>query len=135
MIRPPGGASAPTEARVTDGRIVALEPLAREICRRYELEFHDERSPDGDVARSWCLHDNQYVLAWAIQQARDGTVDLLEQVRWLASVLHGRGFPLQRLTRDLEIAAEVTAGSATLGALAGPVGDSLAAAAADVRER
>jgi hypothetical protein len=129
MTRPPGGASAPTQALTADGHLIELGPLAREICRRYVLEFDDETERYGGTARAWCLHDNQYLLAWAIQQARDGTLDLIEQVRWLARVLTARGFPLERLARDLDIASEVAAASSALGGLAEPVSRGLAAAA------
>ncbi|MGI8802265.1 MAG: hypothetical protein ACR2KV_08840 [Solirubrobacteraceae bacterium] len=36
-----------------------------------------------------------------------GMADLAAQVRWLARVLAARRFPLERLARDLEIAAQV----------------------------
>jgi hypothetical protein len=120
------GASAPKEARSADGRRIALEPLARAICRRYGREF-DDSVRYGDAAHDWCVHDTQYVLAWAIQQARDETLDLVAQIRWLASLLGARGFPLERLARNLEIASEVTASGPSLGALAEPVSQSLAA--------
>ena len=81
--------------------------MATEICRRYHAEFTDEEERYGPAGRAWCLHDNQYLLAWAVQDARDGTVDMVEQALWLAEVLDRRGFPVARLARDLEIAAEV----------------------------
>lgn len=80
---------------------------ARAICRRYHAEFPDEEERYGDAGRAWCVHDNQYLLAWAFQDARDGTVDVTAQARWLAGVLEARGFPVERLARDLEIASDV----------------------------
>jgi hypothetical protein len=52
------------------------------------------------------VHDNQYLLHWALLDAR-GTTRLHDQVAWLARVLGARDFPLERLARDLEICAEV----------------------------
>jgi hypothetical protein len=82
----------------------------------------------------WCLHDNQYLLAWAIQDTRDATVVLSEQATWLAAVLNARDFPIARLARDLEIAAEVLRTSPVLGDLAQAVSENLAASATTVAE-
>jgi hypothetical protein len=79
---------------------------AREICRRYYEEFADEDERYGPAGRAWCVHDNQHILQWGILDAT-GEVDLHGQVAWLASVLGARGFPLDRLARDLELAADV----------------------------
>ena len=120
MSRPeaPSGAPPPAEARHPDGTPIDLVSLAEQICARYRREFPDEKERYGPAGIKWCLHDNQYLLAWAVQDVRDGTVLLLEQVQWLGSVLESRDFPLERLVRDLEIAAEVAAGSSELGKLA-----------------
>ena len=40
--------------------------------------------------------------------AQNGYVDLERELTWLARVLEARDFPLERLARNLEIAAEVT---------------------------
>lgn len=114
----PSGAPPPAEAHHSDGAPIDLLTLAEEICTRYRAEFPEEEQRYGRAGVKWCLHDNQYLLAWAIQDARDGTVLLSDQVEWLSSILENRGFPLQRLARDLEIAAEVTRGSSDLGDLA-----------------
>ena len=82
----------------------------------------------------WCLHDNQYLLAWAIQDARDGTILLTEQSLWLRSVLENRGFPVERLVRNLELAATVVRDSDELGELASSTSRRLAAAAAAASE-
>jgi hypothetical protein len=82
-------------------------PLAEDVCRRYRSEFPDEEERYGPAGQTWCQHDNQYLLAWALQDARDGTIHLDEHVVWLADVLGSRGFPVARLARDLEIAAAV----------------------------
>jgi hypothetical protein len=127
--RPPSGAIPPAEAYHSDGTPIDLLGLAHQICRRYRAEYPDENERYGESGVKWCLHDNQYLLAWAIQDVRDGTVQLIEQVEWLASVLESRGFPVERLARDLEIAAEVAAAGSHLGNLAAATSQGLAEAA------
>jgi hypothetical protein len=48
------------------------------------------------------VHGNQAILA-----AYEG-LDVRAQVSWLARALEARAFPLDRLARDLELAADVT---------------------------
>ena len=106
-LRPPSGMAPPTEAVLVGEHIpVALLPLAQEVCRRYREEFPDEQGRYGDAGQAWCVHDNQHILNWAIG-ARNGRVDLEHELAWLARVLEARSFPLDRLARDLDIAAEV----------------------------
>jgi hypothetical protein len=83
-----------------------LVALAKEICARYRAEYPDEEERYGDAGMAWCLHDNQHILNWAVG-ARNGLVDLERELAWLAGVLSARDFPVERLARDLEIAAEV----------------------------
>jgi hypothetical protein len=104
-LEPPSGEPAPTSARVGDTEL-DLVVLAREICRRYRQEFPDEEERYGDAGIAWCVHDTQYLLHWGAE-AVDGVVDMRREVGWLASVLEARDFPLDRLARNLEIAAEV----------------------------
>jgi hypothetical protein len=85
---------------------IDLVALAQEICRRYREEFPDEEGRYGDAGIAWCLHDNQHILNWAVG-ARNGLVDMERELAWLARVLAARDFPVDRLARDLEIAAEV----------------------------
>ena len=92
---------------IGDGAAISLEPLAREICRRYQLEFPDEKGRYGDAGNDWCVHDNQHLLHWGAESV-DGFVDMHQEVAWLARVLEARAFPLTRLARDLDLAAEVT---------------------------
>ena len=131
MNRPeaPSGAPPPAKAYHSDGTAIDLEALAHQICAQYRDEFPDEQRRYGPAGMQWCLHDNQYLLAWAVQDARDGTVLLIEQVEWLSSVLESRGFPVQRLGRDLEIAAEIACSSEELGDLASFTGQKLSEAA------
>ena len=103
---PPSGTPPPAVAPLPDGAELDLLPLARSICERYDAEFPDERERYGPAGQQWCVHDNRWLLLWAVMDAEFGTVDLSRQVEWLARVLEARDFPLDRLARDLEIAAE-----------------------------
>jgi hypothetical protein len=84
---------------------------AREICRRYRLEFPDEEARYGDAGVAWCVHDNQHILSWAAMEVEYG-VGMGAQLEWLADVLRRRDFPIERLVRNLEIGAEVVGDAA-----------------------
>ena len=104
-LAPPSGHPPPQQVDL-GGVPTALVPLADEICRRYREEFPDEQGRYGDAGDAWCVHDNQHLLFWAAG-AVDGWVDMDREVRWLGDVLSARDFPLERLARDLDLAAEV----------------------------
>jgi hypothetical protein len=87
---------------------VELTPLATEIAHRHRIEFPDEGDRYGDRGLEWCVYDNQWLLSWAFTAAC-GWGNFDEQLVWLAGVLEARRYPVSRLARDLEIAAEVTA--------------------------
>jgi hypothetical protein len=89
-----------------DGEALDLRALAHEICRRYRDEFPDEQARYGDAGMAWCLHDNQHLLNWAVTES-NGYGGFERQLTWLADVLEARDFPLERLARDLDIAAAV----------------------------
>ena len=127
---PPGGAAAPLDVQAPDGSTVDVRSLAKQICARYRAEFPDEEERYGDAGQAWCVHDNQYILHWAILDVR-GTITLDEQIAWLARVLDARDFPLDRLERNLEIAAEVIGETGT--GWASGVTERLLAARAAVR--
>ena len=91
---------------MSSGESIALMPLAEEICRRYRHEYPDEQERYGDAGQAWCLHDNLYLLSWAVDDA-DGSPVMQTEVAWLARVLESRAFPLDRLARDLDIGADV----------------------------
>jgi hypothetical protein len=118
---PPSGQPPPASAELADGTALDLDALAREVCDRYRAEFPDEKGRYGEAGMQWCRHDNQHLLNWAVLDTRDYVV-LDEQVAWLAKVLEAREFPLDRLARDLDIAAavvgeRVAAGEAVVAAL------------------
>ena len=105
--RPPSGSPPPVRAIVVGGdEPVELVPLAEEICRRYRTEYPDEQARYGEAGMAWCVHDNQHILNWAVG-ARNGYVDLERELAWLGRVLEARDFPVERLARNMEIAADV----------------------------
>ena len=105
-LAPPSGSAAPIDVSAPDGSALDVRALAQEVCRRYRAEFPDEEQRYGDAGQAWCVHDNQYLLHWALLDAQ-GTTSLADQVAWLGRVLSARDFPLDRLARDLEICADV----------------------------
>ena len=106
MTEPPSGYPPPVSAQLRDGDALDLRAVAEEICSRYRAEFPDDLERYGDAAMAWCLHDNQHILNWAVIACK-GFEALEPRLDWLAAVLEAREFPLDRLARDLEIAASV----------------------------
>jgi hypothetical protein len=103
----PSGWRPPAEVVVNaTGQRIELAPLAREVSRRYAREFPGEAEHYGEHWLAWCIHDNQHILAWAVYE-HDGVTSLERQLVWLAGLLEARGHPVQRLARDLDIAADV----------------------------
>jgi hypothetical protein len=132
VTEPPSGTPAPVEAMVEGGAAVDLRTLAEEVCARYRAEYPDEQGRYGDAGMAWCVHDNQHILNWAVG-ARNGWVDLPKELAWLGRVLEAREFPLDRLARDLEIAAEVA--SERLSEPGRAIAEDLRAGAEFVRSR
>ncbi len=102
----PGGHPPPRRGELPDGTVVDFEVLATEIWNRYRARYPDEEERYGELAAEWCIHDNQHLLNWAVLEVR-GYGEMSADVRWLAGVLDARGYPLERLADDLEIAADV----------------------------
>lgn len=127
-LEPPSGETPPATARLGDVDVDLLA-LAQETCRRYRAEFPDEQERYGDAGIEWCVHDNQHILNWAVL-AQAGDVDLRRELAWLARVLAARGFPLERLVRNLELAADVA--RKHIGAGGGAVADDLFAGARSI---
>src|SRR6195952_1658283 len=132
-LRPPQGGDEPPRMSgpLGDGPPVDLEALAGQICRQYREEFPDEQARYGEAGNSWCVHDNQHLLNWAVESV-NGEFDIREQVAWLANVLQARDFPVDRLARTLDIGADVVAEHLT-GAAAGQLVDVLTDTAVFVR--
>jgi hypothetical protein len=106
-VDPPSGSPPPASARLA-GRTVALGPLAEAIADRYFAEFPEDLERYGAAARPWELHDTAYCLQWALLDV-EGLADLQREIAWLRDILHARGFPLEHLARNLELAADVVA--------------------------
>ena len=106
---PQGGTPPPAVGELPSGDKLVLTPLAAEIGRRFYAEFPDELERYGDVGREWCQHDNQWLLAWAVEDVGVGGAHFANNVRWLAGILRARGYPVERLSRDLDIAGDVVA--------------------------
>jgi len=113
----PPTSRAPDTARLHGEEIDLVGP-AREVCRRYRLEFPDEQGRYGEAGMAWCVHDNQHILSWAVM-AVEYDLGMERQLEWLAGVLGSRDFPLERLVRDLEIAGEVVEDAAVAERLRG----------------
>lgn len=107
---PPASGQKPPERAMVAGELVELVPLAEEICARYRAEFPDERERYGEAGIAWCVHDNRHILNWACEAIAFGA-DFTANLLWLRRVLAARDFPVDRLVRDLEIAADVVAES------------------------
>ena len=125
---PPSGWPAPTSARLAD-REISLEPLAEAVADRYFDEFPEDRSRYGEAARAWEIHDTLHCLQWAVLDVA-GSVSIEREIAWLANVLGSRGFPLDHLVRNLELAADVV--DEQLEAPGAAVAERLRAAAAGV---
>jgi hypothetical protein len=106
VTEPPSGYPPPVTAELHGGRI-DLRALAEEICARYRAEFPDEQHRYGDAGIAWCVHDNQHILNWAVTEL-NGYGGFDRQLAWLAGVLEARDFPLDRLARNLDLAAAVS---------------------------
>jgi hypothetical protein len=97
------------------GQTLRLVGLAEEVADRFMAEFPDEMERHGERGHEWCIHDNHYLLAWAagdlesreLLRPPPGPGLMERQVAWLSDVLAARGYPLERVARDLEIAADV----------------------------
>jgi len=87
------------------GREIDLVTLAREACAAYDSEFPDERERYGAAGLEWCRHDCQHLVNWAVLGLTIG-LDYEAQLAWLARVLEARDFPLDRLSRGLELLAD-----------------------------
>jgi hypothetical protein len=107
MTRRPSGSPAPATVTLVSGKVV-LAPLLEAVADRYFAEFPGDLERYGDAAREWELHDTAHCIQWAVLDVR-GFASLERNIVWLANVLDARGFPLDQLARNLELAAEVAA--------------------------
>jgi hypothetical protein len=129
-VAPPSGSPVPTSVELA-GHDIALAPLAQSVAERYFHEFPQDLERYGDAARAWEIHDTTHCLHWAVLDV-DGFADLHREATWLAHVLAARGFPLEHLARNLELAADVI--DEQLSETGQPVAARLRSAATTVRE-
>jgi hypothetical protein len=106
VTEPPTGYPPPVTVELQGEGTLDLHALAQQICARYRAEFPDEQERYGDAGIAWCIHDNQHLLNWAVTEL-NGYGGFERQLAWLAGVLEARDFPLDRLARNLDIAAAV----------------------------
>ena len=106
-LNPPSGGAEPPATAELLGEVVDLAPLAREISGKLRAEYPDEEERYGSAGFDWCAHDNQWLLRWAADDVAIGRGYFARNVRWLANLLAKRDYPLERLARNLEIAADV----------------------------
>jgi hypothetical protein len=104
-VAPPSGQLPPALVARADGSTLSLRPIAERASDRH-LETHaEELERYGPHARDWCVHDLQWLLLWAVQDADGLGVDFGAQVQWLGGVLDARGYPLASLADALETLA------------------------------
>src|SRR3954451_25161881 len=101
-VAPPSGFPPPGSATL-GGRRIVLAPLAEAIADRYFAEFPEDLERYGDAALPLEPHDRSYCRQWALLDA-DGLADLRREIAWLRDILRARGFPLEHLARNLELA-------------------------------
>jgi hypothetical protein len=106
---PPTGTNPPQTFQLPDGTTIDLGPVARRLCVDYYELYPDDLDRYGAAGQAWCEHDSRYLLAWALEDARAGTVDCVEQVQWLGRVLAARSFPIERLAAHVQLTAALLA--------------------------
>jgi hypothetical protein len=129
-VAPPSGSPPPASATLA-GRRIDLTALAEAVAARYFEEFPGDLERYGDAARAWEIHDTAHCLQWAVLDV-ERLASLQRQVDWLTNVLQARGFPLDQLARNLDLAAAVV--EERLGEDGAAVAERLRSAAAAVRE-
>jgi hypothetical protein len=125
-VAPPSGQQPPPEVLLGDGRTVELRPVAAAASDRHLADHPELIDRYGPHTRAWCVHDLQWLLLWAAQDADGQGVDFAAQLDWLVRVLGARDYPLDSLADALDTLAEEVA------ALPGTA-DRLRAGAARVR--
>ena len=125
---PPSGVNPPEVFELATGARVDLGPLAGRLCALYYDAYPDDLERYGPAGEAWCDHDSRYLLAWALEDERAGTLDCVEQVQWLGRVLAARSFPIERLAHHVELTAAVLR-AAGLGEIGDRAADRLTEAA------
>ena len=88
-VAPPSGQQPPPDVSLQDGTAVELRPPAVAASDRH-LSAHPELVERyGAHTREWCVHDLQWLLLWAVQDADGQGVDFAAPAR-LAGAGAGR---------------------------------------------
>ena len=112
--------------QLRDGSAVELRPPRSSRRTVISPSTPSSSSATAPHTRAWCVHDLQWLLLWAVQDADGQGVDFAAQLDWLVRVLDARDYPLASLADALD----TLAGAA--GAVAGAA-DRLRAGAVRVR--
>ena len=104
-LAPPSGELPPAQLRLADGTAAELRSPAEAASDRHLAAHPEELERYGPFARDWCVHDLQWLLLWALQDADGQGVAFSAQLDWLARVLDARGYPLASLADALELLA------------------------------
>jgi hypothetical protein len=105
----------PTTAPGPDGRELDLVAPARRACEAYQREVPDYAERYGPVGMTWCVHDSQHILNWALTRSQAG---FERELDWLIRVLAARDFSLEELARGIELLADDLAGDPDLAGIA-----------------
>jgi hypothetical protein len=109
-LAPPTGQLPPRAVELADGRRLDLAAPAVAASDRHLAAHPEELERYGPHTRDWCVHDLQWLLLWAAQDADGQSVDFDAQLDWLARVLDARGYPLDGLADAVAtLADEATA--------------------------
>jgi hypothetical protein len=109
-VAPPSGQQPPPAAQLGDGRSVELQPIAAAASERHLADHPELVERYGEHTRAWCVHDLQWLLLWAVQDADGQGVDFTGQLDWLVRVLGARDYPLDSLADALDTLAETATG-------------------------
>ena len=104
-VAPPSGQQPPPELWLQDGRAVELQPLAAAASDRHLADHPELVERYGPHTRALCVHDLQWLLLWAAQDADGQGVDFAAQLDWLVRVLAARDYPLDSLADALDTLA------------------------------
>ena len=104
-LRRPSGELPPMEMDL-DGTRIDLLAIATEAADRHHERHPEDAGRFGEAARAWCVHDTQWLVAWAILDVQ-GYASFADQLEWLTGVLRARGYPIEHVAESLIVAAEL----------------------------
>jgi hypothetical protein len=104
-VAPPSGQQPPNAVALQDGRSLELYAPAAAASDRHLAEHPELVDRYGPHTRAWCVHDLQWLLLWAVQDADGQGVAFADQLDWLVRVLDARDYPLPSLADALDTLA------------------------------